>query len=200
MSTNEVTRVGDVHSPGGVALSAVPGGGSYTDEQAQDAVGAMVDASLTYEDATPLLQRSALTGDVTAPAGSNATTIAAGAVTPSKMSTAARRQTRICRIDAPVAGDAFQVVSIPNAATLKVVRYIVESATNVVFNIEIRGENTPFTAGTDVWTADKTATTGSAESITFDNQPGAATLLTVTVTSVSGTPGKFIVQIEYEVD
>jgi len=47
----------------------------YTDELAQDAVGAMVDASLTYVDATPLLQRAALTGDVTASAGSNATTV-----------------------------------------------------------------------------------------------------------------------------
>lgn len=56
----------------------------YTDEMAQDAVGAMVDGSLTYVDATPLLQRSALTGDVTAAAGSNATTIAANAVTNAK--------------------------------------------------------------------------------------------------------------------
>lgn len=56
----------------------------YTDEAAQDAVGAMVDASLVYVDATPLLQRAALTGDVTAAAGSNATTIAAGVVTLAK--------------------------------------------------------------------------------------------------------------------
>jgi len=48
----------------------------YTDEAAQDAVGAMLDASLTYVDATPLLQRAALTGDITAAAGSNATTLA----------------------------------------------------------------------------------------------------------------------------
>ena len=47
---------------------------AYTDEQAQDAIGAMIDGSLTYVDATPLLQRAALTGDVTASAGSNATT------------------------------------------------------------------------------------------------------------------------------
>ena len=47
----------------------------YTDEQAQDAVGAMIDASLTYVDATPLLQRAALTGAVTAAAGSNATAL-----------------------------------------------------------------------------------------------------------------------------
>ena len=57
----------------------------YTDEMAQDAVGAMIDSSLTYVDATPLLQRAALTGDVTAAAGSNSTTIANDAVTYAKM-------------------------------------------------------------------------------------------------------------------
>ncbi len=56
----------------------------YTDEMAQDAVGAMIDSSLTYVDGTPLLQRAALTGDVTASAGSNATTIATNAVTNAK--------------------------------------------------------------------------------------------------------------------
>ena len=61
----------------------------YTDEEAQDAVGAMVDTSLTYVDGTPLLQRAALTGDVTAPAGSNATTIANDAVTLAKMANVA---------------------------------------------------------------------------------------------------------------
>jgi Major tropism determinant N-terminal domain/Repeat of unknown function (DUF5907) len=65
----------------GIATGAT----AYTDEQAQDAVGAMVDASLVYVDATPLLQRAALTGDVTASAGGNATTIANDAVTFAKM-------------------------------------------------------------------------------------------------------------------
>jgi len=54
-------------------------------EAAQDAVGAMIDASLAYVDGTPLLQRAALTGDVTAAAGNNATTIANDAVTYAKM-------------------------------------------------------------------------------------------------------------------
>lgn len=58
---------------------------SYTDEQAQDAIGAMVDSSLTYVDATPLLQRAALTGDVTASAGSNTLTIANDVVTYAKI-------------------------------------------------------------------------------------------------------------------
>lgn len=55
-------------------------GTSFTDELAQDAIGTMVDASLNYVDGTPLLQRAALTGDVTASAGSNTTAIAAGVI------------------------------------------------------------------------------------------------------------------------
>lgn len=54
----------------------------YTDELAQDAIGAMVDGSLIYVDGTPLLQRAALTGDATAAAGSNALTLANTAVAP----------------------------------------------------------------------------------------------------------------------
>lgn len=61
----------------------------YTDEMAQDAVGSMIDSSLNYIDGTPLLQRAALTGDVTASAGSNATTIAAGSVTLAKQANVA---------------------------------------------------------------------------------------------------------------
>lgn len=63
----------------GTTLDAT--GGSYSDEQAQDAIGAMVDGSLTYVDATPLLQRAALTGDVTASAGSNTTVVTNANVT-----------------------------------------------------------------------------------------------------------------------
>ena len=54
-------------------------------EAAQDAVGAMVNTSLVYTDATNLLQRAALSGDVTAAVGSNATTIANDAVTNAKL-------------------------------------------------------------------------------------------------------------------
>lgn len=57
-------------------------------EAAQDAVGAMVDSTLVYTDGTPLLSRAALTGDVTASAGSNATAIANNAVTTAKIANA----------------------------------------------------------------------------------------------------------------
>jgi len=44
-------------------------------EAAQDAIGLMVDTSLVYNDATPLLSRAALTGAITASAGSNTTAL-----------------------------------------------------------------------------------------------------------------------------
>lgn len=73
-------------SMSGTTLNAT--GAGYTDEQAQDAVGAMIDSSLVYVDATPLLTRAALTGDVTASQGSNSTTIANDAVTLAKIQNA----------------------------------------------------------------------------------------------------------------
>ena len=58
----------------------------YTDELAQDAVGAMIDTSLVYVDATPLLTRAALTGAITAPQGSNTTAL--GSFTKAQLDTA----------------------------------------------------------------------------------------------------------------
>lgn len=58
----------------------------YTDELAQDAVGAMIDTSLVYVDATPLLTRAALTGAITASQGSNTTAL--GSFTKAQLDTA----------------------------------------------------------------------------------------------------------------
>lgn len=80
----------------------------YTDELAQDAVGAMVDTTLTYVDGTPLLQRAALTGDVTASAGSNATTIANDAVTYAKMQNVSATDKLLGRSSA-LAGDVEEI-------------------------------------------------------------------------------------------
>lgn len=58
----------------------------YTDEMAQDATGAMVDTTLVYTDLTPSLSRAALTGAITASAGSNATSL--GSFTKAALDTA----------------------------------------------------------------------------------------------------------------
>jgi len=81
---------GDSASPGNSKYYGTDSGGTkgwfslptvppaYTDEMAQDAVGAMIDTTLVYVDGTPLLTRAELTGDVSCPQGSNVTTIAPG--------------------------------------------------------------------------------------------------------------------------
>lgn len=81
----------------------------YTDEQAQDAVGAMVDGTLAYIDATPLLTRAALTGDVTAPQASNATTIANDAVTYAKMQNVSAASRLLGRGSASGSGDVQEI-------------------------------------------------------------------------------------------
>ena len=73
----------------------------YTDELAQDAIGAMVDTTLTYVDGTPLLQRSALTGAITASAGSNTTSL--GSFTKANLDTAVSDGNVMYIGDAPTA-------------------------------------------------------------------------------------------------
>lgn len=86
------------------------GGGSYTDEEAQDAIGAMVDGTLVYTDGTPLLSRAALTGDITASAGSNTTAIAAGVIVNADINgSAAIDATKIA--DGTVSSSEFQFIN-----------------------------------------------------------------------------------------
>lgn len=61
----------------------------YTDEMAQDAVGAMVDATLVYTDANPSLGRAAISGDVVIAAGSNTAAIGPGVIVDSDVSASA---------------------------------------------------------------------------------------------------------------
>jgi hypothetical protein len=69
----------------------------------------MVDATLVYTDGTPLLTRGALTGDVTASAGSNTTAIAAGVIVNADINgTAAIDATKIA--DGTVTNTEFQYI------------------------------------------------------------------------------------------
>ena len=88
----------------------------YTDELAQDAIGAMIDTSLVYVDGTPLLTRAALTGEVTASQGSNALTIANDAVTYAKMQNMATAT--ILGRNTVGSGDIEEITDIPTAITI----------------------------------------------------------------------------------
>jgi len=72
---------GNIAALSGADVRSIAGVTVYDTETAQDAIGAMVGASLIYTDATPLLSRAALTGDVTAAENSNATTAVSASTT-----------------------------------------------------------------------------------------------------------------------
>lgn len=90
---------------------------AYSNEQAQDAVGGMVDTTLVYTDSTPLLSRAALTGDVTASAGSNATTL----TTPSSATVATDDKVLIKDTSN---SDAYRYVTAQSIGNLGAVRFI----------------------------------------------------------------------------
>lgn len=131
---------------------AITAGGGYTDEQAQDAVGAMVDTTLVYVDATPLLTRAALTGDVTAAQASNTTVIADNAVTYAKMQNVSTTDRLLGRSTAS-SGDVEEIVCTAFA------RSILDDADEATFKQTVNLE-----IGTDVqaWAAGLTDLAGLA--------------------------------------
>lgn len=81
-TVNDVTAIkfsnGSVTDNGDGTVTVTTG--TYTDEQAQDAVGSIFDTTLVYVDATPLIKRAPITGDVSIPDGSNTAAISAGVI------------------------------------------------------------------------------------------------------------------------
>lgn len=86
------------------------------------------------------------------------------------------------------------------AVTITEITHITDVGT-VDFNFEIRGDTTPFTTGTKVWTGgDKTANTTHSKETSFDNAAVAADrYLTLTFASPSSM-GTAVITVEYTVD
>lgn len=108
VGTFTVNAKGLITAASNTSISIASSAVSDFTEAAQDAVGAMVDSSLVYVDATPLLTRAALTGDVTASQGSNSTTIANDAVTYAKMQNVSASDRILGRVSAS-AGDVEEI-------------------------------------------------------------------------------------------
>lgn len=166
----------------------------YTDELAQDAIGAMIDSSLTYVDATPLLQRAALTGDVTAAAGSNATTIA----TPSSATIAVDDKVIIKDTSA---SDATKYVLTQAVADLclNTSGNYVSGGTDVAVADGGTGRSTatayaPIVGGTSSTGAFQSTASGSTGQILQSaGNASIPTWSTPTYPSSSGTSGKFLI-------
>lgn len=108
-----------------------------------------------------------------------------------------RTLTRVLYIEHPVATDELPIGYVPDAATMVAVRAVTNTGT-VTFNIEKRGKLIPGTAGTNVWSADKQATSNGLEQTTFDSAGiNADEWLHYSASAVSGSPAKLWISVEY---
>lgn len=76
VGTFAVNGKGLITSASNTAISIASSAVTDFTEAAQDAIGAMVDATIVYVDGTPLLTRGAISGDISIPQASNTSTLA----------------------------------------------------------------------------------------------------------------------------
>jgi hypothetical protein len=136
------------------------------------------------------LRRSALTGDVTASAGNNATTLV----------TQHKTRCAVLKIENPKANDEFPMLYVGDAATVVAVRAVTDVGT-VNFNLEKRGKLTPDQAGTDVDTTDFVASVAGIEQTSGFESAGisADQWLSYVCTSVASGPSAVWVTVEYTI-
>lgn len=158
--------------------AAVAAGGGYTDEMAQDAVGAMVDATLTYTDATPALgvaSSVALAGNpttTTQASGNNTTRIATTAF----VTDAVAKQPEVLIVacsdetSAITTGTAKTTFRMPWAMTLTAVRASVTTApTGSTIIVDINeGGTTILSTKLSIDASEKTSTTAASAAVISD--------------------------------
>jgi len=130
----------------------------------------------------------------------DAAAIASGTLNSARLATKNKTVTKILYIENPTATDEFPIGYVPDAASMAAVRAITNTGT-VDFNIEKRAKLTPNTAGTNLWTADKQATSSGLEQLTFDSGAIAADeWLHYSASAVTGSPTKLWVSLEFTID
>lgn len=134
------------------------------------------------------IQRAALTGDVTAAAGSNTTALA----------TKHKTRTVNLEIAAPVVGDNIGIMYVGDA--VHIVKVIHETTVGTCdFNLEHRSARD--SAGTDTWSSDKQADTSTTSETTFtDDAVPADNWIVFTVSAVSTDCGVVYITVEVTVD
>lgn len=134
----------------------------YTNEDAQDAVGLMVDSTLVYVDATPLLTRAALTGAITASQGSNTTSL--GSFTKAQLDAAVSDGNVMYVGDAPTAHThtASEVTDFNTAADARIAAASINALSDVVISTPSTGQVLKYN-GTN-WVNDTDATGGGGVS------------------------------------
>ena len=130
----------------------------------------------------------------------DAAAIAAGTLNSARLAAKNKTVAKIIYIENPTVSDSFPLGYVPDAATMVAVRAVTDTGT-VDFNIEKRAKLTPESAGTDVWSADKQATSSGLEQTSFDSGAVSAdSWLQFAASAVAGSPTKLWVSVQYVID
>lgn len=173
----------------------------YTNEDAQDAVGAMVDASLIYADATPRLSRAALTGAITANEGNNTTSL--GSFTKAQLDTAVSDGVPLFVGDIIGLTDGDKGdITVSSSGTV----WNIDAATVGVTELSATGtaNNTTFLRGDNTWAAPTASPASGTLILLFNHEPdqtgtgNADPVTNKTYTVAANTYSKIMVEGEIE--
>ena len=148
------------------------------------------------------LQRAALTGDVTASAGSNATLIAAGVVASAELATPNKTFDKSIGLIDPTTADDDKIQWMHGkAVTYTDIDCSTDAGTTVTIDMDHRVITTPNTTGTDIITGtivcddNNQSESGFADATIPANVP-----VNLSITATSGTPGVVRIHIRGTVD
>jgi len=130
----------------------------------------------------------------------DAAAIASGTMDGARLAAKNKTVRKILYIEDPTAADVFPLLSVADNCTLVRVTHKTDTGT-VDFNLEKRAEGTPATAGTNVWTVDKQASSTSTAETTFDSAAiPADNWLVYAASAAASSPTKLWITIEYTID
>ncbi len=142
----------------------------FSAELAQDAVGAMVDSTLVYTDATPILKRAAISGDIIIADGSNTAAIGTGVIVNADINaSAAIAATKIA--DGTVTNTEFQYINtLSSNAQTQIDAKVPNTGDTTIAGIKTFS-SIPVLPGSDPTTANQAARKGYVDVIAASVDP-----------------------------
>lgn len=129
----------------------------------------------------------------------DAVAITSGTLSGARLAAKHKTEKKVYYVEDSTGTDAFPLAGVPDACTIVRVTHITDTG-SCTFNLEKRSETTPFSAGTDVWSSDKTADTSFTAETSFNSAAIPADDMLYFVSSGTPTADTLVLTVEYTID